>query len=271
MIIIFKFQGGLGNQLFQIAFFNKISKKFDKKDKIFVDLSSYSKLNKTVTNRDFLLTNALPKNIIFFNNFFYIYFFKIIKKVFPKNFICNECDFNQSLKFVYFDGYWQNIENILLQKKNLLQILKKNSNTSFQQKKYSNCIFVHFRFGDYLSDKKINKKYGVLKKNYYLSAINKLKNKLDGKSLFLISTDDYDFFKDNYLLLFKQFNYEYLTSNNLFEILSIQAHCRVSIIANSTFSLIGSLLSDSQIIFYPKELINQFESRASFPKKWINF
>jgi len=111
--------------------------------------------------------------------------------------------------------------------------------------------YIHFRGGDY-------KDMGdwLLPKNYYETAINKIKE-YDNNLKFLIITDDIDFAN-------QFFNDIDIISNDMMVDFSLLYHSKFCIIPNSSFSWWASWLSDKEKIIAPLGWINYNKQDGSF-------
>ena len=282
--------GGIGNQLFQLAFAYHIQGTFNSKTKI--DLSHYQTRNlKNKTHRNFGVSSViigidqvqeysesdlrvledftidLNKKFRFFRIRFYTSWFKIIgfvltKKVLP----IYEDAFVRATWLTripidqLFIGYWQNKIYV----KNFLNSI---SNTEFGRDSTSsfntlsdfqnvNAVAIHVRRGDYMNDLATRHFHGLLEIEYYLDAIRFVSNS-NPDSQFFIFSDDVSWcrnaFKDipNIFLADDVFNFE----DTLDEIL-IMSKMPVSIISNSSFS-------------WWSVIFNKKKSLICSPNKWF--
>ena len=85
---------------------------------------------------------------------------------------------NHDLNNLYLDGYWQNLnyfsDKTKIIKKNITKFLykyKKKQSYIFDKTHRNNFVMIHLRLKDYKNKENISK-HGLLKKNYYLKAIN---------------------------------------------------------------------------------------------------
>ena len=163
------------------------------------------------------------------------------------------------------DFIWFNIQNV----KQWLKIKKEDKKRVYQildkiNVKSSNLCSIHIRRGDYLKqDKgfKYKDEGWALPKIYYSYIINNL---LPKNLYYIFITDDLDYVK-------KEFNFiknKYISHNEA-EVtdLILFSSCKYNIIANSSFSIIGSLLNnhrDSQT-FAPKYHIG-WSKKEWYPK-----
>jgi hypothetical protein len=128
-------------------------------------------------------------------------------------------------------------------------------------------VGVHIRRGDYVG----NKRYEVCGYNYYLKAMDIMKNQIHDCKFFIFSNSpkDLEWIKKNY-----QFPYdvEYiLDGQNEFDDLYMLYHCKNHIISNSTFSWWGSYLCDNvdNITIAPRKWVNSDEQQDILRDEWI--
>lgn len=108
-----------------------------------------------------------------------------------------------------------------------------------------NNIFLHVRRGDYIN----LSQHPVCEMSYYKEAISNF----DSNSNFLIFSDDIDWCKR----FFKRKNHIVIESNNDYEDLYLMSQCQGGIMANSSFSWWGAWLIDNQ------------NKKIIAPKKWF--
>ena len=183
-------KGGFGNQIFQFAFANKLK---DEGFNVFIN-TEYFKFNREEIKDNTYRNLIIKENIFGLKkiNIFYLYFFKILKKInesrklnklfkrsgLPYFIKLKDSNFDKKLldtKFVHLDGYWQNIDNLVSQKEFLVEalskidILKKPINFLPQE----NTVMLLIRRGDYI------KMEEDLSLNFYKKCIETITNKLD--------------------------------------------------------------------------------------------
>jgi hypothetical protein len=250
-MIIVKFKGGLGNQMFQYAFGKKLSIDRNtnlKFDKTFLDNKIWQKIT-GVTVRSYELGEFNVK--VKFTSFW--------DKIFP-----------------VLNGYWQNekhfkdIRNILIEdfdlkykSKNFLKISKIVSRP--------NSVGIHFRRGDYAERAKTNKYHGLVSLGYYKKAICLIGRKIKNPHFYIFS-DDVDWVKKNFQ---SGKSTTYISGSCKLknaEELALMCKCKHNIIANSSFSWWGAWLNNNpkKIVIAPKKWFGVgVESRGIVPKNWI--
>jgi hypothetical protein len=179
----------------------------------------------------------------------------------------------------YLDGYWQSEEyfaEIADLIRNEFKISKPLSLEAQKNKKIIHAeacpVSLHIRRGDYLSNIRTYKKFGVLDIDYYQNSIAYLKSHLGSFSLFVF-TDDPEWVSDKFRVsasftIISNFNPPH-------EDLDLISLCRHHIIANSSFSWWGAWLNHNpnKIIIAPSKWFSDPAENANsqriIPKNWI--
>ncbi|MBI5065417.1 alpha-1,2-fucosyltransferase [Candidatus Woesearchaeota archaeon] len=213
-VIIIHLAGGIGNQMFQYAVGRTISLRNN--IKLLLDLSFFKKIPPATSKREFSLMNfnisgkIAEKSDIFriglpnvMNNNI---FGKAIKKIVQMTVYFKPICFRKFIKEPYFkfcpyilkithncylDGYWQSEKYF----KDITEMLKKeftlknkpSLNTEKWIRKIKKCssVSIHIRRGDYVSNFKINKVFGICSQIYYEEAINLVSQKIKKPTFFI--------------------------------------------------------------------------------------
>ena len=230
--------GGLGNQLFQIA-------------------SAYSTAK--AQNKEFVVRNTLGTNHSPIN-----YFENIFRKININNTI--ECEwfrepnkqFTERLNLPYFKedtmlfGFFQNENYFIHNRKEILDLFEiEPLRENYLDQKYPEClnrgVFIHYRRGDYLS----NPDYNIVNDGYYKRAIEKtLKKHPD--TCFYIFSDDLEYCKSlDYLHALE--NAVFVDEDDVNSIYLMSKCYYGGIGANSSFSWWGGWLNKNpdKIVVYP--------------------
>ncbi len=283
MTIYVRTHGGLGNQLFQLAFGLEASQVND--TDLILDVSWYKNIPDQSTKRSEYLSKLAP-DILKIENLDEIksnlksqasLSQKIgLKKIFIKEKYGEFSPSFLSYEHAYFDGYWHSyrylINNLITKK------IQLNSEQGSLTKQYqedilnSHSVMLHIRRGDYLQS---NNKNILLTKHYYDRAVQHMLEKKKNIQLFIFS-DDIDWVKSNW-----QFNApsnfikKIDTYDSSIEELKLMTLCKNHIIANSTFSWWGAWLGkhQEQIVISPKYwLEDDFSIKDNLiPKSWLTF
>ena len=266
-MIIIRLQGGLGNQLFQYALGEALSRNnLVKYDVSFFDNPSFTARQLHLQHFKTNLNLAAPEEVAaFFRPRSHRLIRKGLNLITPLHM---KTRFHESpadsYRFksgilnlrhsIYLDGYWQNelyfsgISKKIRHKYTLLEPLKGSSLQKIL--KSPQAVAIHIRRGDYV-------KLGVaLSLDYYLRAIEKIKCRLEHPSFFCFS-DDIEFVKQNLPATIHE-SMEFIVPGNDFEDLMLMAMCKHQIIANSSFSWWGAWLNQNpnKIIIAPQSWAN---------------
>ncbi len=239
MVKIVRIMGGLGNQLFQYAMARNLSY-FN--DKIILDLD----LESAETKRNYVLDKfnivSFPKTTKIKSDYYkqyrkYFDGYNIINRIMKYGKERETFVFQDVSKCIYLDGYWQNriyfnkIKDVLINEITLNDdIFIKNEILAMIEK--NNSVGVHVRRGDYLNstNSKIFENQGV---EYYISAMNYVKDKIENP-LFFVFSDDIAWCKKAF---YNIDNIIFVDGNNTAEQdFDMLKKCKHNIISNSTFS-----------------------------------
>lgn len=260
---IVKLWGGLGNQLFQYAFGEYLSKLTGEQvlyvNKYGINDFCYSLISKFNCN---LIQHNTSKIFPFYFNFFYrlsrklLLIFPFLSKSILVENINNHFTQDQ-ISYTLFDGYWQDLKFVFLNKEKIKSAFKlQHYNFLNESEFYSvimNCessVAIHIRRTDFLT----SKHHEIVPIDYYTKAIQAIRLKIINP-IFFIFSDDITWVKNN---LFIDGKVNFVTNTNLknsdlidFCLMSI---CANQIIANSTFSWWAAWLNNNpnKIVFAPK-------------------
>lgn len=278
---IIKVSGGLGNQMFQYAFYKAMENSGH--TQVQLDLSAYSQkkeqdgidlvhngfeldslFNISYNKADFKNVKKLstqPTNLVT----------RALRKYFTKktHFIDKHFNFqphilNPASKALtencYLEGNWQTekyFNNIQTQIRKDFSFKKQLSEKNLFD--LTNSASIHIRRGDYLNTKTMN----VCSKSYYLNAIQYLFEKKTPKSLLVFSDDlswcksdlELDkFIKEKYNSDCKVIYVDWNTGINSWQDMALMSKCNSHIIANSSFSWWGAWLDPNpeKLVIAPK-------------------
>lgn len=228
---IVNLQGGLGNQIFQIAFALDLK---SRDIRTFCDTHFYDSNMKFPRDLELDPKEFGLNTIKFKNN----KIFSMMDSIFQE---IETFKFDNFKYFNRFVGYYQDLMIVEKHKKTIKNVL--NLDNSLLNKEL---VAIHIRKNDY---KEINQD---LADSYYKNSINALL-KLNENFVFDIFTDDSDFVPD--LKIFKKINHIYYPDNKSKPLDVLRDMCRYRnyIIANSSFSVLAAYLSNSEnkVVYYP--------------------
>lgn len=283
--IIILLEGGLGNQMFQVAFGSIIAKKNN--SILTIDRSNFvNNLNrKDYSFRVF----GLDVFKIKYNNYNKKSPFNILFNKFCENKTYTEPSFNfdsEALKlrkpicikgyfqsYKYFEGYEDLVRNIFKFPKD--KIGKKN-NELLNDIKKSNSVSIHIRRGDYVNNNKTNKVHGTCSLEYYINAIKNITDNNNDRFTLFFFSDDIDWVKEKFINI--DYNKTFVSNNTNDKSwidMFLMSSCNHNVIANSSFSFWGAWLNSNlnKKVIAPKrwfldvELENQ--AKNIIPPQWI--
>ncbi len=244
---IITFWGGLGNQIFEYAYYRWLRDRYPK-EKIY---GFYPRKGLCFHNgleifkrfdleepRCCLLTNTIA-TLLF-------YFIKIQNRLnLPLFFTCNM--HNKNYNAIFHCDWWQN----LMYFSDDYRLKFKKIDLSFQNKSLiekinsTNSISVHIRRGDYL-DSNMNSIYaGICTNNYYEKAIAEIDKRVDQNKLFIFFSDDPDYVCKHYQLP-NMIVVDWNKGEDSFIDMYLMSKCKYMILANSTFSYWAAMFNKTK-------------------------
>lgn len=291
-IIISKFEGGLGNIMFQYALGKNLALK--NKSTLLFDITSY----KTNPLGDYSF--ALEKfNIDIRNNVASLKQIKSLKKYkvrpgrrwFLHNyFFADNRRFIQEKTFnlnpniltlgnnIYLQGWWQtekyfkDIREVLLKDFTIKNPSRDINKKIAEQIQHTSSVGIHIRRCDYVTNPKTKKHHGVLSEQYYKNALEKIKSTVENPLLFVFS-DDIHSVQQN---MFSDFETVYIDWNKKEsqEDMHLMSLCKHNIIANSSFGWWGAWLNQNEdrLVIAPSQWFADTpknKTKDIIPEDWI--
>ncbi len=278
-MVIIRFQGGLGNQLFQYALYKELQ--YQGKE-VYGDISIYKSVDEP---RDYELDKlGLSIQVAEVNTINRMcplgkdFITKVKKNLFYRKKFYKEKNpivfdpYIYQCNNIYLIGYFQtdkyfydvadeirneihfepskNIDNII--------ILEKMRNTE--------SVSVHMRFGDYVGNSIYD---NICTKEYYTKAIEEMKRHYESVNFFVIS-DDIDKAKK----LLDNDDYEYVDWNrqkDSYYDMQLISTCKHNIMANSSFSWWGAWMNNNKnkIIIAPSQWLKNISQGDVWCNSWI--
>lgn len=286
---IVKLKGGLGNQMFQYSYAKLLSSLTDEEVKL--DFSSYKNNNgdtvrvPRIAEFDITLkecSQADLKNVNFFNHIGKYSSLKykagiwLESKLNSKYYLAPReyIDPNKTLKYSYFDGYWQNVDYVEPIKKELFsefiprKTLSDNTMKMIQTVEKQNAVFIGVRKGDYTAEKR---HYGSFGSDYYKIAMEYIAKRVESPVFYIFSNDvkwckrNMDW--GNFKVIYRE--PEQQTSD--FEELILMTHFKHAIIINSTYHWWGAYLiqNKEKIVCCPEKWFFDHCYIDIYPKQWV--
>lgn len=289
-MIIVKFMGGMGNQLFQYAAGRAVALKNGAELKI--DITGYENQDAIITPREYSLQPfniqenfASQEEIEKIKGSLSGRMNLILQKIgFSKKnsyFVEPKFSFNPEMleigKNAYLQGYWQsekyfkNIREIICKEfalKNEYNIEEKEITKEIKSCK---AVSLHIRRGDYVSSATTSKFHGICSLEYYAKAVAHMIGNLDDLKFFIFS-DDIEWVKENLKIDAPK---TFVSDGKLkdYEELILMSYCRHNIIANSSFSWWGAWLNNNpeKIVIGPKNWFvdKSVDTSDVIPETWI--
>lgn len=268
---IIRFMGGLGNQLFQYAYYRKMQQMdretfadltaFEKQDfhygleleKVFgvelrmAQLRDIKRLGYTLSPRDRLCRKFLPRKKTFYSE-------KVI-------------GFDRKLndpeqKDAYLEGYWHSYRYFLPMQKQLQEelqchkTLSARSAAALLQIRDGNSAAVHIRRKDFL-DPKNSFLVNLSETEYYGQALKKMQE-ARGEVMLYVFSDDMEWAKEH-IALKNTVYVDWNRGEESWQDMILMSYCRSAVIANSTFSWWGAWLNPQGLKKY-----------VICPRKWYS-
>ena len=286
-MLIVKINGGLGNQMFQFAFYQYLK---INNNEVYLDLSDFQihshhhgfELEK-IFDLDF---ENVPLNVAKkygYNQNSIVY--RILNKYcnirltrrndfydFAGVSVINKDQINRD---VYFTGYWQNYhyintvdeESLRKQFEFKNQITESRNSQLLDIIKNKDSVSVHIRRGDYINNLNFQ---GICDEKYYNTSIDFINEKYTNV-VFVVFSDDIEWckniFKNNKNFLFVDWN----KGADSYIDMQLMSECKHNIIANSTFSWWGAWLNSNpdKTVIMPKKWDNTQTKNNLIGKNWI--
>lgn len=282
-MIIIKFKGGLGNQMFQYALYKNY---IYKNKEVKADLSFY---NSNDDHNGFELDKIfnIELNIANLEEIQYMGDCKkrIIDKVRRRcgyrkksHYVENEFIFDKNLldkDNLYIEGYFQtekyfkHIRNEILNSFSV-SINDYRNEMLIEKMKNENCVALHVRRGDYIKNKKTRKIYGgITTLDYYEKAIKYI-NKNVKNPVYYVFSDDIKWVQEN-LCIDSSIIVDWNTGKESYKDMILMSKCKHNIIANSSFSWWGAWLNinSTKIVVAPNKWLNTKSTPDIYCKGWI--
>lgn len=258
-MIIMKYNGGLGNQMFQYAAAVSCAQRLGVQAKF--DHSFFSKGYARAYGMDIFGVEPDAVRDFRINAYWALRRYGDFKKFLGLN-IYSEEDFAYEKRFeeiednTFIHGFFQSakyFDEKLVRSALTFKKAPEGLNAQTAQKiAASNSVSIHIRRGDYVQKARYAKLYNHLDIEYYGTAKKIIKNKVENPQYFVFS-DDIAWVKEN----MKPENAHYIEHNsgdNSWEDMRLMSLCKHNIIANSSFSWWGAYLNRNpqKIVVAPK-------------------
>lgn len=267
------FNGGLGNQMFQYAFYLQLKKRYPldifffdieqsqechngfELDKIFhVDTLKYARNYRR-------LKRHCPQLLDKFHTIKQEHSLEYNKEIIEANHLLSR-----------YNGFWQSEKYFLPIEQDVreafsfnIELLNNGTRAIAKEIEGEETVSVHIRRGDYLT----SSDFGVCAIDYYKRAMSFMSEKLNSPT-FVFFSDDMDWVKENISCP----NAIYVSCNHgaeSWQDMYLMSLCKHNIIANSSFSWWGAWLNPNphKIVISPKQWFLSIDNYDIIPEKWI--
>lgn len=283
-MIIIKFIGGLGNQMFQYALYRKFKElgKVVKAD--LTEIKEYNRHNGYEIENVFnvKIDEASIEEIKELKDNEQDIISKIRRKIFgfkKSHYIekSNAYDENiLNLDNIYLDGYWQtskyfdSIKDVIFEDFNYNFASDNKNEEVIKLMKESNSVSMHIRRGDYVSNPEAAKVHGnITTLQYYQNAIKYINENIENPMFFIFS-DDVEWTKKN-IVVDNSRIISWNRSTDSFKDMILMSNCKHNIIANSSFSWWGAYLNKNKgkKVLAPNRWYNTMEAPDIICDNWI--
>lgn len=274
-MIIVKFHGGLGNQMYQYAFYRELKRKYpDVNIKADLDRYIYEKYKEhngfeldsvfdniqleIATTREILLSGGEYERhsdgiVDIIVRFIWNKGFRYLKRhhcIFEDQWesFSDICEKQMKLKDFWLCGYWaESIYN------NIPDFVFRNdmdmeNQWIMKEIQSSHSVSIHVRRGDYVGVPSLD----IIRLDYYKRAVEFLNNRI-GHLKYFIFSDDKEYIEKNFSFIDDKYIVKNNVGNDSYKDMQLMSCCQHNIICNSTFSFWGALLNKNpnKIVIVP--------------------
>lgn len=285
---IIKLMGGLGNQMFQYAFYIAQSSQYKH---IYYDANTlYEEMQKmgrgtifdcfTLEGPKRTLNHKIGQRCISLLHGKHPYFFsKLFRKAHSwhndtqvEKYLVEEATASDG----YYEGYWQSEKYFDGCQEKVRAAFQIKNPLPEQSEKYlsmirneENPVSIHLRLGDYLTPENKALFGNICTEYYYFKAISYIQGQIPNAKFFIFSNDI-----EQAKSLFSNYNCVFVEGNdekNGWADMYLMSQCKHNIIANSSFSWWGAWLNvnPAKIVTAPQRWLNTSKTPDICPDDWI--
>lgn len=283
---IVRFLGGLGNQMFQYAFYKALEQQFGSVKADVREFKTYALHNGFELESVFgiKLKHASPFEIKLLDHRNRQWKYRKLRRLlFVKGkyyeeetlFSYNSSLFDNPASKIYW-GYWQHhkyfedVADQLLEDFSFSEPVGLKNKTLLKEiDAHEESVAIHVRRGDYLKDPYLG---GLVDVEYFEKGIAVISKKLENPKLYVFS-DDIAWCKQ-YLNLQEAVFIDWNKGNDSYRDMQLMSHCKHAIISNSSFSWWAAWLNrnPAKIIIVPKfwyRSSNVLDTSQMHPEEWM--
>lgn len=280
-MFIVAIEGGLGNQMFQYAFFIALQEKYkDVLMKLDLSLICSDMHNGYELQNIFGICQPLcsAKEVIKYSEYcsdkihlgkVWTLIWSVRRKLFGRKkcfvYQADVTEYNMLFeglnkdKNYYFKGVWANYKYFsqyeeLVRRTFVFPQIKDEQNLKWKKMiEQTNSVSIHFRGGDYYKEH-----FTIMGQEYYTKAITLLKERFDILSFFIF-TDDLENAKKNIGDIDRCYYIENNQGSNSYIDMQLMSLCKHNIMANSTFSFWGAYLNANKgkVVIGPRSTVGK--------------
>lgn len=286
--------GGLGNQMFQFAFFHAIKKHYGEncamlylgrfkevKDNNGYELNRIFSIQAPSTDTD--LNHLIDDKCDLLSRIRRKLFFKRSTYFLEHNYFYNPRVLKlNNKKDIYIRGLWQDEAYFRKYRTDILNAFKFPDFSDVQNKtlydniRSANSVSIHIRRGDYVSNNQYANILGdVCNIAYYKNSLDYIESRKNNLTYFIFS-DDIEWVKQNFRFLItrKYFFVNHNQGDDSYRDMQLMSYCKHNIIANSTFSWWGAWLNnyEDKIVIAPRSWFRnnkRLMNNHIIPDSWI--
>lgn len=286
---IVKISAGLGNQIFQYAFYRTLKKNSPDTKMDILEFNYRKHHNGYELEKVFNIVPdyATQQEINKIADISKDFFSEIRRKIFKAKLkvsgeIIQESEIGnqyhpelQSKENTYFSGFWQSekyfksIETQLREELTFKKLLDDENQKIANLISTTNSVSIHIRRGDYVKSRRVDTFGSVCTPTYYANAIRLIQSKINNPHFFVFS-DDLEWVKEN-MQIPEAYYVDINTGDNSYKDMQLMSLCRHNIIANSSFSWWGAWLNKNpdKIILAPSIWIRERNFADIIPDAWV--
>lgn len=287
--LIVKFNGGLGNQMFEWA----IARSLEKSTGIptFMDMTFFQRRYARPYELD-VFSMDVKKVQGFWSNVKLDTIWRFRRRLKGKRFLgtyiyeepCFEFDENvfkvKPNTYIYgffqSEKYFKNVEKELREDFKFKPVPDEQNQAVIDKINSTNAISLHIRRGDYVQKKRFQNKYATCSLDYYKRGVEYIVNKVEQggetPTLFIFS-DDKEWVKENLNLPYECVFVDNNSGSKSYEDLRLMSLCKHNIIANSSFSWWGAWLNNNpdKVVIAPQKWFNDEKVVQTdvIPQSWV--
>lgn len=283
--IIVKFNGGLGNQMFQWALARAIETKTG--IPTYMDMTYFGRGYSRIYELD-VFNMEVKKIEGFFANLKLDWMWRLRRKLKGKKFLGTlvyeeaHFEFDPDVLNVSSNTYVHGFYQCEKYFKDCEEQIRKDfgfkvepdeiNKATIEKIQSTDSISLHIRRGDYVQKKRFQQKYSTCSLDYYKRGVEYITKTVENPTLFIFS-DDKEWVKENLKLPYETIFVDNNSGAKSYEDLRLMSLCKHNIMANSSFSWWGAWLNKNpqKVVIAPQKWFNDENVVQTdvIPQTWI--